>query len=174
MPLDKLFGWRVPVIAGVWGVSLFAVLQIQYLPLDASHSVCGRWGCGPPLPPLIAYHGFWLVLLSLPTAILCRALTPARLRTTGWILLAVGLSGFALVGMWEMVPSLPLWLPRVRHLPPRYYMQRYLLSVATLVDVPIVPLTIAGLCCVLSARRRRERVKQQTQTAVDRDTHTHA
>ena len=151
---SKVSSWSVSALAAVWGVSLLGVLQIQYLPLDTGHSVCGPWGCGPPLPPLIAYHGFWIVLLSLPTVLGCRGLAPSPLQKTGWVLAAVGLSGLLLVGLWELIPSLPHWLPRIRDLAPRYYVQRYLLSLATLVDVPIVPLTLAGLCCLLMARTK--------------------
>jgi hypothetical protein len=103
---------------------------------------------------LIAYHGFWLVLLSLPTALVCRSLAPQRLRRCGWCLVAAGLCGLLVVGFWEMIPSLPHWLPRVRDLAPQYYVQRYLLSLATLIDVPIIPLTLAGLSCVMTARMR--------------------
>ena len=76
---SKVSGWSVSALVAVWGVSLLGVLQIQHLPLDAGHSVCGPWGCGPPLPPLIAYHGFWIVLLSLPTVLGCRGLAPSAL-----------------------------------------------------------------------------------------------
>lgn len=151
---EKLSGWRISTVASVWGLSLFGVLQIQYLTLDANHSVCGPWGCGPPLPPLLAYHGFWLVLLSLPTLLLCRSLEIWQLRKTGWLLLAIGLSGFVIVGVWEIIPSFPHWLLRVGDLEPRYYIHRYLLSLATLVDIPIAQITLAGFCCLLVTRTR--------------------
>ena len=153
---SKMSGWSVSALAAVWGALLLGVLQIQYVPLDAGHSVCGPWGCGPPVPPLIAYHGFWIVLLSLPTVLGCRCLSPSALQNTGWGLVAVGLSGLLIVGLWELIPSLPHWLPRIRDLAPKYYMQRYLLSLVTLVDVPIVPLTLSGLGCLLIARTKAQ------------------
>jgi len=150
-------GWQSSILTAGWGLCLFGVLQIRNLPLDAGHSVCGPWGCGPPLPPLIAYHGFWLVLFSLPTALVCRNKAPVRLRRWGWCLVAAGLCGLLVVGLWEIIPPLPHWLPRMRDLAPQYYVQRYLLSLATLIDVPVVPIMLAGLACVLTARSRRRK-----------------
>ena len=162
---SKVSGWSVSALVAVWGVSLLGVLQIQHLPLDAGHSVCGPWGCGPPLPPLIAYHGFWIVLLSLPTVLGCRGLAPSALQKTGWVLVAVGLSGLLVVGLWELIPSLPHWLPRIRGLAPKYYAQRYLLSLATLVDVPIVPLALAGVSCLLTAGTRGQQIPNVSESS---------
>ncbi len=150
-------------MAAVWGCLLLAVLQVRYLPIDSQHSVCGPWGCGPPLPPLIAYHGFWLVLLSLPTILACRGLDDAQLRWLGRIVAATGISGLFIIGVWDMIPALPHWLLRVGNMPTKYLVHRYLLAVATLVDVPVVQIALAGITCSMTARAK-QRGRNQTRT----------
>lgn len=162
--LDKISGWKVAIVVGGWGLLLLGVLQIQNLPMStASHLICGPWGCGPPLPPLLANHGFWLTFLLLPTLFMCAVLGPVKLRKAGQLLLIAGVSGFAFVALWELIPSLPHWLPRVRDLDPKYYLQRFLLSLVTLIDVPVVPLTLDGLICLWVAKRRRKKVARREQ-----------
>lgn len=146
--------WPASAIVALWGTSLWGILQIQHVRLAASHLLCGPWGCGPPLFPLLAYQGFWAVLLSLPTWLFCRNVTPSHLRRLGWSLLAAGFGGFLIVGVWDAVPALPHWLPRVSHLPARYWVPRYLLAVITQIDVPIVQTTLAGFVCTVAAKSR--------------------
>lgn len=153
--LNRLSVWKVSTVLGGWGLLLLAVLQIQKLPMrTASDLICGPWGCGPPVPPLLASHGFWLTFLLLPTICLCVVLGPAKLRKAGLLLLMAGVSGLVLVAIWDILPSVPHWVPRVRNLEPKYYLQRYLLSLITLIDVPVVPLTLNGLLCLWISRRR--------------------
>jgi len=167
--LSKISGWWVAGMTAVWGCALFGVLQLQYLPIDSQHSVCGPWGCGPSLPPLIAYHGFWSVLISFPTILVCRGLDAAQLRRFGWIVSATGFLGLLIVGVWDMIPTLPHWLPHIRSMPAKYIVHRYLLAVATLVDVPIVPITLAGITCLMTASARKKghnQIETNDQSAV--------
>jgi len=137
-----------------WGAALYGVLQLQYVSLGIGHALCGAWGCGPPVAPLIAAHGFWLILLVPPSVKVCRHLKPAQIQLIGWSLLMLGLSGFAVVGLWEIVSTLPHWLPRVPHLSVSDYPPRFLLSVVTLVEVPMIQVTLISLILLTTAQSR--------------------
>lgn len=146
-------GWRLSGTVAVWGGSLWGVLQLRHLPVDASHSICGPWGCGPPVSALAAYHGFWIVLLALPTIVACRRLDPRALSKLGATLMLAGAAGLIGVAVWECVH----WLPQVTDWQRKYLVQRYLFSVATWIDVPIVPIFLAGVACAITAMRRAGR-----------------
>lgn len=150
--------WTVAGAITVWGLSIFGVLQVQHFAWLSAHSVCGPWGCGPPLQALIAYHGFWLALFSLPTAAACEFFRLTIVGRIGWWLLGLGIAGLLVVGVWDAVPTLPHWLPRSTFLAPQHYVPRYLLSLFTLIDVPIVPMILAGSYCLVSARRRQKSI----------------
>jgi len=145
-------------IAGLWGAGLMLVLQVHQLPVGNSHAICGPWGCGPPLPALISYHGFWLVLLSLPTALICRFLPTRPLLLVGGTAVLAGLLGIAGVIYWEATH----WLPQVQAIQKEYFRQRCLFSVAMLVDVPMVQILLAGTTLLVTvplrslALRRRD------------------
>ena len=106
----------------LWFASLDGVLQLQRLP-DAAfgqHSVCGPWGCGAPLPALLACHGFWAVLIA-PAAVLAGMYLPAVwVRRLGFGLAAAGVCGLIAVVGWEAATWLPEVLPSQRH----FFVQR--------------------------------------------------
>ena len=132
----------------LWFASLYGVLQLQRLP-DASfgpHSVCGPWGCGAPLPALLACHGFWTLLIAPPAILAATYLPAAWVRRLGIGLVAAAACGLIAVVAWEAAT----WLPQVLPSQQRFFLQRCLFSIATLTDVPLVQVLIAGctLCLV--------------------------
>lgn len=123
-----------------WGISVWLVLQLQYLSSDSLHSICGPWGCGPPLPVLVACHGFWLVILG-PPLLAGRCLwKPRRQLMVGITLALLGLLTLAGFGIWEATH----WLQQVSEFQRHYFLQRWMFVVGTLVDVPIVETTLCG------------------------------
>src|SRR6202034_2817596 len=71
---DEIFMYRTTIwllASCAWGVCLKWALLLQYLPASTfgQHTVCGPWGCGPPLPVLLACHTFWMVLLAPPAVV---------------------------------------------------------------------------------------------------------
>ena len=79
-----------------WGGACLAVLQPARWPdLFGEHSVCGPWGCGPPMSALVAVHGFWLVVFAAVVrgSTVGMARPHRRLRTLGRGLTAVGVLG---------------------------------------------------------------------------------
>lgn len=129
--------------AGAWAAGLFGVLSLQYLPdrFFGEHSVCGPWGCGAPLPVLLACHGFWAVLFAPSVVYAAWRLEPTTVWRWGVSLL--GLAGIALaaIAVWQALS----WWPQVDSLQRQYLVQRYLFVLATLVDVPVLEMLVAGV-----------------------------
>ncbi len=127
----------------VWGACLFGILQIERLSSTGwfTHSICGPWGCGPPVPVLVAWHGFWLVLLIPMVGLLTPLLSDNKLRVLGLLLVSVGILALAGVFFFEV----RTWLPSIPEGQPAYFVRRYMFAVATLVDMPIIPVTLAGV-----------------------------
>jgi len=127
---------------------LEGVLQLRSLP-NASlggHDVCGPWGCGPPLPVLLACHGFWLVLMGPPAVFAALRLSRKWVWRLGIGLASAGLCGLIAVAAWEAATWLPQASPWQRH----YIGQRCLFALITFVDAPIMQSMAigAGLCLV--------------------------
>jgi hypothetical protein len=131
------------VAAGAWAAGLFGVLSLQYLPdrFFGEHSVCGPWGCGAPLPALLACHGFWLVLFAPPTMYVARRWAPQRAWQAGAGLVSLAGLGLVSIALWQAVT----WWPHVDRSLHRYVVQRYLFVLATLVDVPVLETLVAGV-----------------------------
>src|SRR5262245_50248261 len=97
----------------------------------------------PPLQALAALHGFWCMMV-LPFAVwAARAWPPDRLRRAGRLVTALGLgalAGFLSVDVSRWLADSP---PEFR----QYVPQRMLFRLATLVDVPLLPVTLAAAAC---------------------------
>jgi hypothetical protein len=136
----------------LWFAALEGVLQLQKLPPAAfkGHDVCGPWGCGPPLPVLVACHGFWLTLI-LPPALIAALYLPGKwVWRLGLAMCAAGLCGLGGLAVWETAS----WLPQAGALQRQYLGHRYLFALVTLVDVPIMQFLAigSGLCLTSSLR----------------------
>jgi hypothetical protein len=135
-----------------WGICLWWSLLLQKLPSSAfgEHTVCGPWGCGPPLPVLLACHAFWMVLLTPPAFVTALRLPPHRVRLLGTLLVVLGLSGLVSVGIWEAAT----WLREANEWQRPYVVQRYLFSIVTLVEFTILEILIVGGGLWLAEGRR--------------------
>lgn len=124
----------VPVwIAGLWGS-----LQIHRYDLNLGHSVCGSWGCGPPIEALIGYHGFW-TLIILPIAAGVGAFVPAAIsRKVGWAVLGISVLGTVGYVAWDVISY------AMRSGDYHVLMQRGLFTLITTVDIPMLPTILAG------------------------------
>lgn len=133
----------------VWGVALYEVLQFGQGAEHAGHThgICGPWGCGPPIAALVGWHGFWLVLAAPLVGALIRSWSVRRLRAVGLLLLACGIIALVGIAIWEAMT----WLPRIAAGQPAYFVQRWLFSVVTLTDVPLIPIALAGIALYVSA-----------------------
>ena len=134
-------GWQTAKVAAVWGVACLAALQLQELPYDFGHGICGVWGCGPPVQALLACHGFWAVNLATLLWFNHRWLPPNWER--GLANLALGIAVVGLIGV--AAYQMAFWFPHVSADTRRYVVQRYLFSIAILVDAPLVQLAAFGI-----------------------------
>ncbi len=146
------FLFRTAVRLLVWAAALYGALQIGLASDHGAHghdglSICGPWGCGPPVRALVGWHGFWLVLVALPVGLLIRWWPVVRLKFVGLRLTAVGLLPLVGIGIYEAVT----WLPNISVGEPTYFIQRCLFAVVTLTDVPVIPVTLSGIVMVLGA-----------------------
>lgn len=123
-----------------WAVALLLALQVATLPGDWEHSVCGPWGCGPPVQALVGWHLAWLVLL-LPMAWSARRL-PRRVRNAcGLSVMGLAVTGVLLIAWREWVE----WLPQVSESLQQYYPHRVGFVLVTWVELPLLELFPAGL-----------------------------
>ncbi|MBI2477933.1 MAG: hypothetical protein HYV60_04595, partial [Planctomycetia bacterium] len=137
----------------VWSAALFAVLQIGIADDHGghTHSICGPWGCGSPIAALVGWHGFWLLLVAPVVGLLIRSWPAYQLWIGGLVLLASGTATLVGIATWEAVT----WLPLVRGDQQTYFVQRFLFSVITMTDLPVIPVTLAGIAMCLSARIKK-------------------
>ena len=135
-----------------WGACLWSSLLLQNLPARpfGEHGVCGPWGCGAPVPVLLACHAFWIVLLAPPAAVAAFRLPIHRVRLLATLCAALGLAGLVAIGVWEATT----WLPKVSEWERPYFGQRFLFSVVTLVDFPILEVLLVGGGLWLAESRR--------------------
>ena len=135
----------------VWVAALYGTLQIHFASGWLNHSICGPWGCGPPVEALVSYHGFWFVLL-LPLAVIAgHALPPWQLFRWATVLMIAAVAAVvALVGV-----DAVRWLSLVHgDAAYRYLVQRCFFRLATYVDFPLVQLAVAGAYGRWQGRRR--------------------
>ena len=142
------------IIAGVgtWAAALYGALAVSQLRGDWGHGVCGPWGCGPPAQALVSCHLFWVVLLVLPACLVSTHSPPASLRRIGQGLLSGGVFGLFAVAAWQAV----VWLPAVQGWSRSYFFERYLFTLTTLVEAPIVQTALAGAALWFIASRRQD------------------
>jgi hypothetical protein len=140
-PLLAVAGW---LTAGV------AALAVAAVPLDVGESLCGVWGCFPPLPALAAMHLFWCVALGAGVHA-AAGLRRGLLRPLGVALVFAAIVTGALVVGRDLTRRLE-FVGDQRHLWPRRV--GYTLAVST--DLPLTQALAAGAAClVLAARRGR-------------------
>ncbi len=138
------------VLLVAWVMALYGTLQIHQLPGNWGHGICGSWGCGPPTQALVACHGFWFVFIAGPSGLALQKWSGGTLRGVSIALTAVGALALLVIGVQDMLS----WLPTVAQSIERYSIQRYLFRVITLVDLPVVPLLLAGIVGWRVGRRR--------------------
>lgn len=137
---------QLVIILAIWGGLLWGVLQFGGGADQDAHahqgiSVCGAWGCGPPVEALASWHGFWIVFVALPVGLLIRSWPARRLKAVG-----IGLTGAGVLGLVAVVAyEAATWLPEASGDLSSYFVQRCFFAVATLTDIPLIPTTIGGI-----------------------------
>lgn len=148
--MSQLFTLRSGLALIVWASALLAALSITNLPVNWGHSICGVWGCGPPLQALVGCHLAWLVVLGPLVELVTRSSPrPSDLRLhLGKLLCLIGASLLLTVVVYQRV----MWWPAVSEMQQNYFWQRCGFIVVTSVDVPILPMMVVGLTYLLRDR----------------------
>ena len=145
------------IIAGivVWGLVFLATLSIGQVRADWGHGICGPWGCGPPLPALLACHLSWMVVM-LPLAALIRTRIGERAtRLLGSMLMTFGLIGIVGIIAYEFFT----WWPSATEFHRRYLWQRLGFSIVTQIDLPVIESIFIGCFLYIQGENRRIRMK---------------
>lgn len=127
---------RVGFYIIAWFGLMLVALQVQHL--DLGHGLCGEWGCGPPVAAILGMHLFWLVLILPPSVLAARCLHwPWRkIGLLTGVVSALGLVGFGAYDYFGINQNYYL---------EGYIWQRYLLSLVSLVDIPVLQILIAAV-----------------------------
>jgi hypothetical protein len=132
-----------------WLAAAVVSLLVAAIPYDAEESVCGVWGCYPPLQALAAMHLLWCAVLgSIVWSI--REWRPRLLLPVGLVLIIVAAPATAVV----IGNDLHHWthgLPERYH---KFWPRRIAYTLSTLTDLPLVQSLLAGMVCIQLGRRR--------------------
>jgi len=131
------------LIFSVWGLVLTGSLSITNWTGDWGHSVCGAWGCGPPLQALVACHLSWLVVLGPSSRLLLSRASRRVVFLVGTTGLTLALLTASAIGIHEHMN----WASQVSELQQEYYWHRVGFVILTTVEIPVLEFT--GLSTVL-------------------------
>lgn len=142
--------WRIGFGMIVWAASLLAALSIRDLPGDWGHSICGAWGCGPPLQALLACHFAWLVVLAPSAALLVRSarMPDQILRRLGVVLCVAATVFVTAVVIYQRVA----WWPSANEWQREFFWHRCGFVLATTVDLPVAQVLLVGVYLTLGGR----------------------
>ncbi len=148
---------RTATIVASWGLCLYGALAIARWEGPLDHALCGPWGCGPRLPPLLACHAAWAVALTLPAGFVAwsKLVTPAACRWIGLSLMAVAAAIMAAL----FASHVLVWWPQAEPGQRPYFWHHLAFDVVTMVDVPVAQLFVVGLGLV-GVSRWRDRPRQ--------------
>ncbi len=142
------------LLAVAWLTSIVAMLRAEPVVeavVSAGHSICGPWGCGPPLSSLLVWHGFVTILLVPSAMVAARNWPDFAIRWARPLLMMVGLATISFA-----VTNLAIWWHSSNGPAHGYVIHRALFSLVAFTDAPIVPSTLAaGMYWWMSRRHRR-------------------
>jgi hypothetical protein len=140
-----------PLLAAVgWLGAALGSLLVAGIPYDFEESVCGVWGCFPPLQALAAMHLLWCVALGAVVSSICKW-RPGLLLPLGVVLFIVAAASItAIVGI-----DLTQWLKSTSEYTRAFWPKRIVYTLATLTDVPLVQSLLAALVCIYFGRQKK-------------------
>jgi hypothetical protein len=147
-------GWKSVLGLTGWGLAAYGALCVARIPGDFGHSLCGPWGCLPPLQALAAMHLLWVVVL-LPVVAWALARWPGRpLAFAGKVLFGLSLVTIVVAAGWDLL----VWLPSTPAGFHPYWARRCLFTLLMLSDIPLFQGLCAGAACwAVGAWRARPR-----------------
>ena|GEM_PF-6361764 len=140
-PLWALAGWLAAALATVF---------VAVIPYDPGESMCGVWGCFPPLTALVSLHLLWCVGLSASVWAM-RRWFPMLLRPVGLFLLFAAIVATTVI----IADDLSSWLSKTPDQFRQFWPKRVGYRLLTLTDVPLVQSMLVGVYCVIRGRGSR-------------------
>jgi hypothetical protein len=147
------------VVSLLWFAALYGLLSVHRLSTDLGHDICGPWGCGPPLQALVGWHGFCFVAATLPVGIAVTHWPKRRLWWTGVGLASAGLIGVLVIFALACVSA----SQAVSSGQPAYLIQRFGFDLATCLNVPLVPMILAGGAMMIAGRGKKPAIRGENQ-----------
>ena len=136
--------------AAGWLAAAVAAVFVASIPYDPGESLCGVWGCLPPLPALVAMHLLWCVALGAVVWTVGRRF-PTLLRPLGLVLLLAAFVASAGLVANDLID----WLHQMPAEYRQFWPQRIGYRVVTLTDVPLVQSLFVGAGCAIWGRSGR-------------------
>jgi hypothetical protein len=140
-------GWLL-----IWMLLLGGLLRSEPLwqqVFGAEHSICGVWGCGPPISSLLVWQGSIAVLL-IPAAVIMATQFPLLAWRWGKTVLTVTL---AAAGLFLLINTVNWW-QGTSALARGFVIRRILFATVSFTDTPVVPCGIAAAVFWWLGRKR--------------------
>ncbi len=126
----------------LWMLLLAGVLRSDPLlqkVIGANNSICGVWGCGPPINSILVWQGF-IALAIVPTAVIAAKKFPITARRWGRVVLAVTLAGAAIFLLVNTVQ----WYQSTSAFAREFLVRRVLFAMVSFTDAPVIPAVLAA------------------------------
>lgn len=132
----------------VWGTVIWGTSLVQNVQALNVHSICGPWGCAPPVGAMLGVHLFWIALLGPILVGACLLLPKGKGSLLANCLFWGGLLGAIGLVFWASTE----WL--MDGLESQYAIRRGLFVLATSTDIPLLQVSLSGFVAKLVMPRR--------------------
>lgn len=123
-----------------WLVAAFVAVAVSMIPYDFEESICGVWGCFPPIQALISVHLLWCVALAGGFWALRKSI-PILVRPVGILISVLATVGIAVL----LGNDVPNWIEHTSKYPGAFWPKRVGFLIATETEVPLVQALLAGI-----------------------------
>ena len=139
---------KLLLLVPAWLFCAWGSLLLHTMDLNLGHSICGPWGCGPPVEALLGFHAFSLTMLVPLVVGAGFYFSPTTSRKMG---MGIAVLGVLLVGATAGRATYNHWVSSGSA---EYLIQKFFFSIATNVDVPMLQIVAAGCGLMWLGRRQ--------------------
>ena len=149
---------RGKIVLTAWGLLIAGILRAEPAAgalSGSGHSICGPWGCGPPLSSLIVWHTF-IAAVVVPASVWAAFRYPAFAAAAYRPVVAVVFGACLLF----VVVNTALWWQTASEFGRQFLFQRMLFAVVAFTDAPVIPAAVAATAYGLLGRRTAARIRR--------------
>ena len=144
--------WKYVLTSTGWACGLYGILNAESVlapVIGGEHSICGAWGCGPPVESLIVWHiaVCWVLIPAGRIAVRC-----CPVIRFNWVAMIAGLT-LALLLIFVTVDTLNWW-QTASSFGRQFVLRRVLFATVAYSDVPVASLAISVVAIWRMAGRR--------------------